>query len=90
MTGVGPGETIATGADTRFGNGVMSGLGAVPLPETGKTAAHTLQRARTPAVGTLAGSTRYVVAQVGQTTFIQRPSVLSDGGAGSSSEAPAP
>jgi hypothetical protein len=34
------------------------GRGAVPLAEIGKTAAQTWQRARTPAAGILAGSTR--------------------------------
>jgi hypothetical protein len=37
---------------------------------TANTALHTVQRARTPASGTFAGSTRYTVAQFGQVTFI--------------------
>ncbi|MGB7212473.1 MAG: hypothetical protein WBC97_07585, partial [Gemmatimonadales bacterium] len=46
------------------GSGCLSGAGTadsggwVPLLETGKTAAHTVQRADTPVAGTLAGSTR--------------------------------
>lgn len=65
--GADAGAGMATGALTRAGvgsggrttwAGVASGSGWVPLRETGKTAAHTLQRADTPAAGTLAGSMR--------------------------------
>jgi hypothetical protein len=44
-----------------------------PSRRTANTALQTLQRARTPATGTLAGSTRYTVAQFGQVTFISSP-----------------
>lgn len=52
MGGAGAGSGCRTGA------GTAAAGGCAPLLETGKTAAHTLQRADTPAAGTLAGSTR--------------------------------
>ena len=61
------------------GGGAVGAVGAVGaggaaladgLPSTGKTVLHTLQRARTPPAGTLAGSTRYTVSHDGQVTFM--------------------
>ncbi|MGH7591695.1 MAG: hypothetical protein ACREL2_09675 [Gemmatimonadales bacterium] len=56
--GAGAAGGVAAGIDCRIGAGAATVGGCAPLLETGKTAAHTLQRALTPAAGTLAGSTR--------------------------------
>ncbi|MEO8199371.1 MAG: hypothetical protein ABI679_02510 [Gemmatimonadota bacterium] len=58
-----------TGTETR----------ASPGEDTWKTAAQTRQRARTPRSGTLAGSTRYTVLQLGQVTFMRLPLTLGPG-----------
>ena len=47
-----------------------AGSACLPSRCTPNTALQTEQRARTPASGTLAGSTRNTVAQLGQVTFI--------------------
>jgi hypothetical protein len=63
---------IAGAAVAATATGVGGGAAAAApaaAPFTGKTALHTLQRARTPAAGTLAGSTRKTVSHVGQVTF---------------------
>ena len=67
----------ATGAEGGGVGGAGAGGGAATAAASGlpsrctpKTALHTEQRARTPASGTLAGSTRNTVAQLGQVTFI--------------------
>jgi hypothetical protein len=52
---------------------------AFPSRRTAKTALHTAQRARMPLSGTFAGSTRYVVLQLGQETFMGAPSPLVPG-----------
>jgi hypothetical protein len=50
---------------------------ASPSRLTANTALHTLHLARTPVAGTFAGSTRYIVAQLGQLTFISSPQAFS-------------
>src|SRR5438445_12576528 len=55
---------LSAGGTCRAG-GVAVALAA----PTAKTVLQTLQRARTPAAGTLAGSTRYTVSHDGQVTF---------------------
>jgi hypothetical protein len=72
--GVGGGGGGGGGAGTgaRAGAGVRTSAGpgaAAPSVLTAKTLLHTLQRARTPPAGTLAGSTRYTVSHDGQVTF---------------------
>src|SRR5438093_12925820 len=58
------------GGAARGGGGGATGA-AAPAPSglTAKTLLHTLQRARSPPAGTLAGSTRYTVSHDGQVTF---------------------
>src|SRR5258705_352815 len=54
--------------------GAAAGAGAAaPSTLTAKTLLQTLQRARTPPAGTLAGSTRYTVSHDGQVTFTRSP-----------------
>ncbi|HTR21016.1 MAG TPA: hypothetical protein VMH88_09200 [Gemmatimonadales bacterium] len=73
VTGAGAGE-IGGGAGA--GGGAAMGT-AAPTPATASAGSgltlitwlQTAQRARTPAAGTLAGSTRYTVSQDGQVTF---------------------
>jgi hypothetical protein len=54
----------------RAGAATSRAAAAVPGGGTWKMAAQTRQRARTPRSGTLAGSTRYTVLQLGQVTFM--------------------
>lgn len=73
--GAAAGAVTATG--TVMSGGVGVGCAIADSPEsrrTGKTVAHTEQRARTPRSGTLAGSTRKTVEQLGQRTFMVRSS----------------
>jgi hypothetical protein len=51
----------------------MAGMGTDAGCSTMMTVAQTWHRALTPPAGTLAGSTRYTVAQDGQVTFMQSP-----------------
>src|SRR6266550_623716 len=62
------GRGAAIGGAARGGGG---GAAAAPAPSelTAKTLLQTLQRARRPPAGTLAGSTRYTVSHDGQVTF---------------------
>jgi len=72
--GRGGGTTAAGGGD---GARTATGGGASPTSATTrKTARQTEHRARTPPVGTLAGSTRNTVEQLGQVTFIAASSTL--------------
>jgi hypothetical protein len=61
----GAAATAATGA----GAATATAAGDAAAAVMGKIALHTLQRARTPPAGTLVGSTRKTVSQVGQVTF---------------------
>src|SRR6266536_3681353 len=54
------------------GAGAGAGAGLAPSGLTAKTLLHTLQRARRPPAGTLAGSTRYTVSHDGHVTFTPR------------------
>jgi len=69
ITGVGRG-----GVATLSSIGALTGVGraTVSAMPTGITPLQAEQRARTPPVGTFAGSTRYVVEHCGQLTFIPR------------------
>jgi hypothetical protein len=62
-------DRAAGAADTAAG-AARAGWASLPSRCTPNTALQTEQRARTPASGTLAGSTRNTVAQLGQVTFI--------------------
>ena len=62
-------DRAAGAADTAAG-AALAGWASLPSRCTPNTALQTEQRARTPASGTLAGSTRNTVAQLGQVTFI--------------------
>src|SRR5882724_8291354 len=75
---MGSGRAVVTGAAAAGAAGAAGALvvGAVPSRRTAKTAEHTAQRARTPFSGTLPGSTRYRVLQLGQKTFIWASSPL--------------
>jgi hypothetical protein len=80
--GSGTGAAAIGGRGARVGAGgggdagVSAGTDASASRRTAKTAAQTAHRARTPASGTFAGSTRYTVAQFGQVTFIYSSSSL--------------
>src|SRR5258707_507539 len=70
----GAGGAIARGAGAGAGAGAGRGGGAgagAPAPSglTANTLVQTLQRARRPPAGILAGSTRYTVSHDGQVTF---------------------
>lgn len=68
----GGGAATATGGGG--GGAATTGAGAATdsaIP-TGKTPRQTEQRARTPPAGTLAGSTRKTVEQVGHVTFMRQ------------------
>ncbi len=66
MGGVGGGATLATGADT----GAAGAETAGSARRTQNTPLQTEHRARTPAAGTLAGSTRKTVWQEVQVAFM--------------------
>src|SRR5438132_988054 len=70
--GVGGGGGGAGGGGAGGGAAAAAGAGVAdaPLALIGKTVRHTEQRARTPAGGTLPGSMRKMVEQVGQVAFI--------------------
>src|SRR6266550_1850265 len=74
IVGVGAGDAGRAGAK----GGRAIGAAAAPAPSelTAKTLLQTLQRARRPPAGTLAGSTRYTVSHDGQVTFTPRPRCL--------------
>src|SRR5436190_7369902 len=81
ITGRGAAIGGAAGGAARGGGGGAGGAGgaaAAPAPSelTAKTLLQTLQRARRPPAGTLAGSTRYTVSHDGQVTFTPRPRCL--------------
>src|SRR5436309_14366317 len=60
---------VGVGGPGAAGTGRAGGIApALPAP-TAKTVLQTVQRVRTPAAGTLAGSTRYTVSHDGQVTF---------------------
>src|SRR5438552_14682699 len=60
---------VGVGGPGAGGRGRAGGIApALPAP-TAKTVLQTVQRVRTPAAGTLAGSTRYTVSHDGQVTF---------------------
>ncbi len=71
VTGPGSAPTRSCGPVSRLGVGATGVAGAASTP-TGMTLEHTVQRARRPPAGTLAGSTRYTVSHEGQRTFIVR------------------
>src|SRR5882762_3073705 len=75
--GGGGGAGGARGAGGAGGAGGAAAA-AAPTPSelTAKTLLQTLQRARKPPAGTLAGSTRYTVSHDGQVTFTPRPRCL--------------
>jgi hypothetical protein len=74
------GGTITGGSATATGGGggaasaapAGAGAGTVSTAPTAKTPRHTEQRAHTPPAGTLDGSTRKTVEQVGQVTFMRQ------------------
>lgn len=68
--GAGGGGVGGVGADGGAAGAALAGWASLPSRCTPNTALQTEQRARTPASGTLAGSTRNTVAQLGQVTFI--------------------
>src|SRR6267143_359637 len=76
------GAAGAAGAAGRLGGAGGAAAAAAPAPApapselTAKTLLQTLQRARKPPAGTLAGSTRYTVSHDGQVTFTPRPRCL--------------
>src|SRR5882672_7269538 len=84
--GGGGGAGGAGGARGAGGAGGAGGAAAAAAPApapapapselTAKTLLQTLQRARKPPAGTLAGSTRYTVSHDGQVTFTPRPRCL--------------
>src|SRR5439155_20956891 len=69
--GAGAGGAGAARGGAGAGGGAAA---AAPAPSglTAKTLLHTLQRARRPPAGTLAGSTRYTVSHDGHVTFTPR------------------
>jgi len=70
-TGAGAAGTGTASGDIATAAGMATGTAVAP--PSGKTWLHTLQRARTPPAGTLAGSTRNTVSQDGQETFTRSP-----------------
>ncbi len=68
----------AAGAGAAATVGGVTGAGGAPRVSapTRNTARQTEHRARTPPAGTLAGSTRKTVEQLGQVTFIVASSTL--------------
>jgi hypothetical protein len=70
--GAGAAETSGAGTSGRAATAAPSAL-------TANTVRHTEQRARTPPAGTLAGSIRKTVWQVGQVAFIAQPCVVGMG-----------
>jgi hypothetical protein len=71
--GAGGGSRTARGGAVAGAVGGDEGVRARSPRVTGKMPEQTLQRARTPAAGTFAGSTRYTVVQEGQVTFMRPP-----------------
>ena len=71
--------TIATGGgiNATLGRAIASAASPNSGAETAMTPPHTEQRARTPPIGTLAGSTRNTDRQSGQVTFTAPPRRLS-------------
>src|SRR5206468_4289211 len=67
--GGGGGAGGTGGAGARVGDGVATAGAPAPSGLMANTLLHTLQRARKPPAGTLAGSTRYTVSHEGQVTF---------------------